>query len=175
MDAMTMQRQTVHAVLDTPTGPVTVVGSGGALVRVLLEGTRAPRPGERRDLGPRDDEALSDAMGQLEEYFAGRRTAFDLELAPVGSAFQRLVWDGLRRIPFGETRSYGEVAVDIGLDPRTASRAVGAANGANPLAVVVPCHRVIGADGSLVGFAAGVERKRWLLEHEARVAGTRLF
>ena len=165
----------VHAVLDSPTGPVTVVGADGGISRVLLQGTRPPRPGERRDLGPRDDGVLREAVRQLEEYFAGERTEFELALAPVGSPFQRLVWDGLRRIPFGETRSYGEVAAEIGLDPRTASRAVGAANGANPLAIVVPCHRVIGADGSLVGFAAGVERKRWLLEHEARVAGTRLF
>ena len=172
---MTTQRATVHAVLDSPAGPVTVVGAEGAITRVLLPGTRAPRPGERRDLGQRDDDALADALRQLDEYFAGERTQFDLALAPAGSAFQRLVWDGLRRIPFGETRSYGQLAAEIGLDPRTASRAVGAANGANPLAIVVPCHRVIGGDGSLVGFAAGVERKRWLLEHEARVAGTRLF
>jgi len=164
---------TTYTTFESPVGPVTVVAQDGAVARLLLAGTRrAPDP-ER--LGTRDDAGLAVVRAQLEEYFAGERQTFELELAPVGSAFQRSVWDGLRRIPFGETRSYGELALDLGLDPRTASRAVGAANGANPIAVVVPCHRVIGADGSLVGFAAGVERKRWLLDHEAAVASTRLF
>jgi methylated-DNA-[protein]-cysteine S-methyltransferase len=164
---------TTHTTFDSPLGPVVAVARDGALARLLLDGTR--RPPEPDRLGARDDAGLAAVRAQLEEYFAGERQTFDLELRPAGSAFQRRVWDGLRRIPFGETWSYGELAAEVGLDPRTASRAVGAANGANPIAIVVPCHRVIGADGSLVGFAAGVERKRWLLDHEAALAATRLF
>ena len=113
--------------------------------------------------GERADDEFDDVRTQLDEYFAGTRTEFDLPLHLVGTTFQRGVWQGLLRIPFGQTRSYGELAAEIGLDPRTSSRAVGAANGRNRIAIVVPCHRVIGADGSLTGFAAGLDRKRFLL------------
>ncbi len=105
------------------------------------------------------------ALDQLGEYFAGERLAFDLNLDPVGTPFQLRVWEALRQIPFGETRSYGEQASSMGRP--TAARAVGAANRANPIAIVVPCHRVIGHDGSLTGFGGGVDRKRQLLRHES--------
>ena len=105
---------------------------------------------------------------QLEEYFAGARTGFDLELRPDGSPFQQRVWAQLREIPFGSTISYSELARQVG-DP-SAVRAVGGANARNPLPIVVPCHRVIGADGSLTGFGGGLERKRWLLAHEGALA-----
>jgi len=114
----------------------------------------------------RDPEAVAEAVAQFTEYFAGARATFDLPLAAQGTPFQHEVWDALRTIPAGETRSYGQVAEAIGQP--TASRAVGAANGQNPLIIVVPCHRVIGANGTLMGYGAGIERKRWLLDHEAR-------
>lgn len=115
--------------------------------------------------GPVADRLLDDAQQQLEEYFAGDRQTFDLPLANDGTEFQRKVWGELRRIPFGVTASYSEVARRLGYEP-VVSRAVGAANGANPLPIVVPCHRVVGSDGSLTGYAGGVERKRILLELE---------
>lgn len=141
-------------------------------------------PGERRRLdlgpdggpdgGPDTDAArvareriLDDAVAQLEEYFAGTRTEFDLPLDPVGTAFQRSAWDVLRTIPYAGTMSYGEQARALG-DPNKA-RAVGAANGKNPISIVVPCHRVVGANGALTGFAGGIESKAWLLDHERRV------
>jgi methylated-DNA-[protein]-cysteine S-methyltransferase len=115
----------------------------------------------------RDDDAFPAARTQLREYFAGERQRFDLDLAPIGTPFQRRVWAALGAIPYGETRTYGDVAADLG----TAPRAVGAANGANPFAVVVPCHRLVSTAGLLTGYAGGLERKRWLLDHESRVAG----
>jgi methylated-DNA-[protein]-cysteine S-methyltransferase len=108
---------------------------------------------------------LARAAAQLAEYFAGTRRTFDLPLAPRGTGFQRIVWHALAKIPYGETRSYGELARAIGRP--AASRAVGAANGKNPLSIVVPCHRVVGASGELTGYAGGVATKRWLLDHEA--------
>lgn len=114
----------------------------------------------------RDPASCAEAARQLREYFAGDRTTFDLPLAPRGTAFQQRVWMALREIPAGETRTYGEIAARLGQP--TASRAVGAANGQNPLAVVVPCHRVVGANGTLTGYAGGLDRKAWLLDHEAR-------
>jgi methylated-DNA-[protein]-cysteine S-methyltransferase len=114
------------------------------------------------------------ASAQLGEYFAGERTEFDLPLAPHGTPFQLAVWAELTRIPYGETASYGEVAAALGKSP-VASRAVGLANGRNPISIIVPCHRVIGADGSLTGYGWGLERKEWLLRHEGAYdgAGTR--
>jgi methylated-DNA-[protein]-cysteine S-methyltransferase len=110
------------------------------------------------------------AAAQLDEYFAGERTAFDLPLATAGSRLQELVWAALRVVPFGTTTTYGQIANGLGLGPG-AARAVGTANGRNPLSIIVPCHRVIGASGSLIGYAGGLEAKRRLLTHEARVAG----
>ena len=117
----------------------------------------------------RADEPFAAARVQLGEYFAGERRVFDLKLNPTGTEFRRRVWAALEEIPFGETRTYGQIATRLG-DP-SASRAVGLANGRNPISIVVPCHRVIGANGSLVGYGGGLDRKRALLDHEATVAG----
>jgi methylated-DNA-[protein]-cysteine S-methyltransferase len=131
-------------------------------------------PNERRTKEPpadwcRDDALFVEAFEQLDAYFAGRLTRFDLPLRLAGTAFQNKVWTALRGIPFGETISYGALASRIGKP--SASRAVGGANGANPLPIVVPCHRVIGSDKSLTGFAGGVEIKRFLLAHEQQASG----
>lgn len=149
---------------ETPIGPLTLVADGGDLVGVYLEvHQHAPdvdRFGERVD----DDPVLAEAARQLREYFAGDRHDFDLSLRPQGTDFQQRVWRALLDIPYGRTWSYGELATHIGKP--SASRAVGLANGRNPISVVIPCHRVIGADGSMTGYGGGIERKRWLLAHE---------
>ena len=148
-------------VVDSPIDPLLLVGDDTGL-RELQMAPHQPPPG-----AVCDDEALAGVAAQLADYFAGRRLGFDLPLAPVGTAFQQKVWSALREIPYGRTTTYGEIAT--GLGQPTASRAVGLANGRNPIAVIVPCHRVIGADGSLTGFGGGIPRKRWLLEHERTV------
>ena len=143
----------------SPVGPLTLVSDGGCLVGLHFEGWNPP-------VGaiPVLDPVLAATAHQLDAYFDGRLTTFDLPLSPVGTPFQRRVWSALRAIPFGETRSYGQLAKAIGKP--SAMRAVGAANGRNPIAIVVPCHRVIGADGSLTGFGGGIERKKFLLSLE---------
>ena len=152
-----------HSVMQSPIGPLTIVATNGALVAVLMDGHhRSPVP--ESAWGERVDDALPDATLQLEEYFAGKRQAFDLPLAPSGTEFQRRVWAALAEIPYGETRSYGQIATAIGRPG--ASRAVGMANGRNPVSIVVPCHRVVGASGSLTGYAGGPERKQFLLDLE---------
>lgn len=118
-------------------------------------------------------EVLEDAVCQLQEYFRGERTTFSLTLNPAGTDFQKKVWDALLQIPYGKTYSYLELSKILG-DPK-AIRAVAAANGKNPLWIMVPCHRVIGSDGSLTGYAGGLHRKKWLLEHESPVTQTSLF
>jgi len=142
--------------IDSPVGPLTVqVNDAGAVISALFGEPELPT----------EPSAASDAAAeQFREYFAGERTSFDLDLALVGTPFQQRVWSALREIPFGDTASYGELAARIGQP--TASRAVGLANGRNPIAIVVPCHRVIGAAGRLIGYAGGLDRKRWLLDHE---------
>ena len=140
----------------TPIGPLGLVASERGLRRILW-------PGEPGAGG--DERVLGVAAEQLEEYFAGTRRTFDLPLELEGTDFQRRAWLGLAAIPYGETRSYGEQARRLGV-PR-AARAVGAANGANPLPIVLPCHRLIGADGSLTGFGGGLDVKLWLLEFES--------
>jgi len=159
---------TLYGVMASPIGELLLVGDGARLSGIWMQSHR----GEWRRLraGPRDDAAFATARAQLDEYFAGARTAFDLPLAPEGTDFQMKVWTALCAIPYGATVSYGELARGIGRPG--AARAVGLANGSNPLPIVVPCHRVIGADGSLTGFGGGIERKRWLLAHEARHSGT---
>ena len=149
--------------MDGPVGTLRLVAEDGALVAVSVEERRAakaegPTPG---------DPLLDEAVRQLGAWFRGERLDFELPLRPRGSAFQLAVWERLRCIPFGETRSYGEIAAALG-SPR-AVRAVGAANARNPLAIIVPCHRVIGASGALTGYAGGLGRKRWLLRHEREV------
>ena len=138
---------------------------------------RADAEGRLTGLYLRHDGAGGDGpfdavRGQLDAYFAGELEQFDLPLAPHGTPFQMRVWDELTRIPYGETISYMELALRLG--DRKLVRAVGTANGRNPLSIIVPCHRVIGADGTLVGYGGGLERKRWLLEHEAVASGRRL-
>src|SRR5262245_12344816 len=138
------------------------VDERGRLVRFNLDAHGAERvyPSARRD-----DRAIAAVRKQVKEYCTGKRTDFDLELAPRGTEFQQQVWNALLAIPYGETRSYGEIARAIGQP--TAARGVGAANGSNPIALIVPCHRVIGADGSLTGYGGGLPLKRKLLAHEA--------
>jgi methylated-DNA-[protein]-cysteine S-methyltransferase len=159
-----------HRVIDTPIGPLTLVASNDALREVRFPNGRPIGP----DDGPEapDHPVLADVARQLREYFAGERTEFDVPLDPQGSAFQRAAWRGLTAIPYGETVSYGEQARRLGHDGK--ARAIGAANGANPIPVILPCHRVIGSDGSLTGFGGGLETKAWLLHHERQVAGLEL-
>jgi methylated-DNA-[protein]-cysteine S-methyltransferase len=133
----------------------------------------APAPAGHVSAGLLDDsttrrlaDSLKDLKAQLAEYFAGRRKTFDIELAPRGTGFQLAVWDALLRIPYGHTISYAELAVSIGKS--NAVRAVGSANGANPIPVIIPCHRVIGSNGTLTGYGGGIERKQWLLALEGR-------
>jgi methylated-DNA-[protein]-cysteine S-methyltransferase len=146
----------------TPIGRLTVVIDEDAVHRVLFEaGKHEPRS---RDGWQRDASAVRGAREQLLGYFAGERRDFDLALRPAGTPFQLEVWKALREIPFGATRSYRDVAERIG-NPK-AVRAVGAANGRNPLPIIVPCHRVIGADGSMTGFGGGISVKQFLLAHE---------
>lgn len=164
---------TTYAVVPAPFGPLTVAVADGAVTDVRFaraDGTPAVDDAwEPAGAGP--DPLLAEAVRQLTAYLDGALRDFDLPLRFRGSDFQRRVWAGLRAVPYGTTTSYGALATAIGVDPRTTARAVGAANGANHLPVVVPCHRVVGADGTLTGFAGGVARKRELLELEARVAG----
>lgn len=153
-----------YRLIDSPVGPLTLAVNGdGVLCGVYAEGQKYYP--DTAALGVRDDAVAEDAVVQLTGYFAGVRTAFDLPLAPRGTAFQRRVWQALTGIPAGETRSYGEIAAALGSPG--ASRAVGAATGRNPISIIVPCHRLVGASGSLTGYAGGIERKRWLLDHEA--------
>lgn len=155
-----------YAHLDSPIGPLLVAGDDERLHLISFpSGSRAcdPESGWRRD-----DGHFPETFRQLRAYFDGDLTTFDLPLSFGGTDFQNRVWKTLCSIPFGETISYGELARRIGKP--TASRAVGAANGANPLPIVVPCHRVIGSDRSLTGFGGGIETKRFLLEHERRIA-----
>lgn len=153
-----------HRVMPSPIGSLTiVVDDDGALAGLYMEDQRhLPDPA---GLGERDDSVGDAVVRQLEEYFHGRRTAFDLPLRPHGTPFQERVWSAVAGIPYGQTRTYGEVAAGIGQP--AASRAVGAAIGRNPLCVVVPCHRVVGADGALSGYAGGTVRKAALLRLES--------
>jgi methylated-DNA-[protein]-cysteine S-methyltransferase len=152
-----MQLRTVNS----PVGPLTLAGKDGRLMHlVMVDQAHEPSHGGWE----RDDKAFSDAVEQLEEYFAGERREFDFDLDLVGTTFQRRVWETLLTIPYGETSSYGQIAEQIGSPG--AFRAVGLANGRNPIGIIVPCHRVIGANGSLTGYGGGLERKRILLELE---------
>ena len=156
-----------YTILDSPIGAMPCARDEVGIVTLLL-------PHGRGGAEPavdwvRDESAFDDVRTQLGEYFAGTRTSFDLPLHLLGSAFQRRVWAALLEIPCGETTSYGELARVIGVPG--AARAVGLANGQNPVPIIVPCHRVIGANGSLTGYGGGLDAKRWLLTHEASQAG----
>jgi methylated-DNA-[protein]-cysteine S-methyltransferase len=145
----------------SPIGRLELVEQGGALVAISFDAPADGSPQHERG----GSAVLAAAHAQLTEYFAGRRRVFDLPLRPAGTDFQRRVWDVLATVPWGTTTTYGAIAARLGLPPG-ASRAVGAANGANPLPVVLPCHRVIGSDGLLTGYAGGLERKALLLRLE---------
>ncbi|MEU6144966.1 methylated-DNA--[protein]-cysteine S-methyltransferase [Streptomyces sp. NPDC047081] len=157
-----------HTVMNSPYGPLTLVAEDGVLCGLYMTEQRHRPPEET--FGGRDESLFAEAEEQLEAYFKGELKEFTLQLSLNGTPFQRTVWDQLRRIPYGETRSYGELAEALG-NP-SASRAVGLANGKNPIGIVVPCHRVVGANGSLTGYGGGLDRKRRLLEFES---GTALF
>ena len=147
----------------SPLGELVLTASNIALIGVYFPTSHREAWLEDDGHGPAS-ELLARARRQLTEYFARTRTTFELPLDPAGTIFQREVWDLLRTIPYGTTTSYGELARHLG-DPR-ATRAVGAATGKNPIPIIVPCHRVVGANGYLTGFGGGLDRKRWLLEHE---------
>ena len=157
-----------HTVLDSPLGPLTVVADDAALSGLYVEQGLAKALERRAVLGsavgPRQHRVLQAVAEQLTAYFRRELTDFEVPLAEVGTPFQRRVWAALRRIPYGETRSYGQLAAELG-NP-AACRAVGAANGRNPVSIVVPCHRVVGSTGRLTGYAGGLTTKEMLLAHE---------
>jgi len=154
---------TLTTTVQSPVGPLTLIARDGVLTNVSMHEQRhaAPPP----DDAVIDDAWFKDVAEQLDAYFNGELSSFEIEMNLLGTPFQRSVWAQLGDIPYGETISYGELARRVG-NPN-ASRAVGLANGRNPVAIIVPCHRVIGANGSLTGYGGGLERKTWLLEHEA--------
>jgi methylated-DNA-[protein]-cysteine S-methyltransferase len=158
-----------HHIIPSPLGPLMLVADDAERLRGLYlpdhrRGPAAP-PGRRQAGGVIEDAAL-----QLAEYFAGDRTTFELRLVTAGSPLQERVWDRLRSVPYADTVTYGQIAADLGLPPGVA-RAIGSANARNPLSIIVPCHRVVGASGSLTGYAGGLAAKRYLLDHEARTVG----
>ena len=160
-----------HTVVDSPCGPLTLVAEDGAL-RGLYMTEQRHRPGEATfGLPDPDEEVFAVAEAQLKEYFAGQRREFTIPLAFGGTPFQQRVWQALCGIPYGGTTSYGELADRLGKP--SASRAVGLANGKNPIGIIVPCHRVVGANGSLTGYGGGLDRKRFLLDFERE--GAALF
>ena len=154
--------ETIWTTLSSPVGDLLLTGDGHSLGSLHLFDSSRPTLAPS---GHRRDDAFAEARAQLGEYFDGDRTTFELSLTPKGTPFQLRVWHALRAIPYAATASYGEVAAAIGSP--SAARAIGLANGRNPIAIVIPCHRVIGADGSLVGYGGGLDRKRRLLDLEA--------
>ncbi len=165
-----------HTVIDSVVGTLTLVAEEGVIVGLYMDLQRH-RPDDdalgEPDPRGREIEPFKAAADQLDAYFAGELTRFDLPLAPRGSEFQQRVWAALQEIPYGRTESYGELAERIG-SPGGA-RAVGLANGKNPIGIIIPCHRVVGADGSLTGYGGGLDRKKQLLDLELAVSGTALF
>ena len=161
---MTTATDYVYTVIDSPVGRLRLVASDKGLAGVWFERSRPERVRPRGDIERGRHPVLVEAERQLREYFAGTRRAFDLKLDFVGTPFQRSVWKALLTIPFGQTRTYGEIAKQVGRP--SASRAVGAANGRNPVSIVAPCHRVIGSTGALTGFGGGLDVKARLLKLE---------
>ena len=154
--------------MDSPVGRLKLISSDKGLAAILWENDKPTRIQVRTYTENNTHPVLLETEQQLKEYFEGKRNSFSLTLDPVGTDFQKNVWNALSGIPYGETRSYGDIARQLG--NIKAVRAVGAANGRNPISIVVPCHRVIGANRELTGYAGGLWRKKWLLEHEAKVA-----
>jgi methylated-DNA-[protein]-cysteine S-methyltransferase len=161
---ITTSDATYFSQFPSPLGDLLLVSDGEALTGLHMADGAAPGPDWLRD-----DGMFKEVRAQLTEYLAGERRTFDLPLRLMGTTFQRRVWDELLRIPFGETISYAELARRVGQPG--AARAVGSANGRNPIGLIIPCHRVIAADGGLGGYGGGLDRKRWLLRHEAEAAG----
>lgn len=161
-----MTTELIYRTIDSPIGPLTLAGTGRTLRHLrMAEQTHEP---DRSTWQPAGAEAFAAAVEQLSAYFAGELTEFDVDLALGGTEFQRRVWSALLTIPYGQTRSYGEIAAEIGSPG--AARAVGLANGRNPISIIVPCHRVIGSSGGLTGYGGGIERKTRLLELESQFA-----
>ena len=154
-----------HAYVQTPIGIAELIGDKNGLASITVLESKKPKG--------TIPAVLKDAVEQLEEYFEGNRTVFELQLNPSGTDFQKKVWEALLQIPFGKTISYLELSKQLG--DAKAIRAVASANGKNPLWIVVPCHRVIGTNGDLTGYAGGLHRKKWLLEHESPAKQTTLF
>ncbi|MGB3485855.1 MAG: methylated-DNA--[protein]-cysteine S-methyltransferase [Mycobacterium sp.] len=161
---------TRYRMIDSPIGPLRLAGQGPVLTHLrMMNQTYEPDSAD----WTLDDRAFPDVVEQLADYFAGRLQSFDVRIQLAGTPFQQSVWEALRSIPYGETRTYGEIARQIGSP--TAFRAVGLANGHNPIAVIVPCHRVIGANGNLTGFGGGLDRKSTLLNLEKTTSSFTLF
>jgi len=162
-----MSPQTFYTTLDSPVGELLLTSNGEAITGLFME----EHKGEAKPINDwrRDDGMFREAARQLRAYFAGELTEFDLPVATKGTEFQRRVWAELQKIPYGSTINYGELARRTG-NPK-ASRAVGAANGDNPISIIIPCHRVIGSNGKLTGYGGGIERKKFLLEFEAGKLG----
>lgn len=154
-----MSNNTYRGICVSPIGELIIESDGVSLTSILFKG-------DDFLVEQNPDDIVNQCIGQLDEYFIGDRKIFDLPMNPKGTDFQHKVWDKVFGIPFGETNSYGNIAVDLG--DLKLNRAVGLANGANPIPIIIPCHRVIGRDGSLTGYAGGLERKKWLLNHEAQ-------
>jgi methylated-DNA-[protein]-cysteine S-methyltransferase len=167
MTVRTAAGERTHALIGSPIGPLTLIAEGGRLAGVHMEVMRYEQDAAALGaaVASESEPVLAAAADQLRAYFRGELTSFELPLTLEGTTFQQAVWAGLQGIPYGETISYGELARRIGQP--SASRAVGLANGRNPVSIIVPCHRVIGADGSLTGYGGGLPLKRALLEHEA--------
>ncbi len=154
-----MNENIYRGVCISPIGELIIESDGVSLISILFKG-------DDLSIAQNPDSIVNQCINQLDGYFKGERKIFDLPLSPRGTDFQHKVWDKVYEIPFGETTSYGNIAIALG-DIKL-NRAVGLANGANPIPIIIPCHRVIGGDGSLTGYAGGLERKKWLLNHEAK-------
>ena len=163
-DPLVSREPVVWREIESPLGPILLLGEAGHLTGLHFE-ERRWGPQQIDPAWQEDDQAFDDVRVQLTEYFDGTRRSFDLAIAPAGTEFQQRVWTALVDIPYGDTATYGALARS--LDTPAASRAVGAANGQNPISIIVPCHRLVGADGSLTGYGGGLDRKRWLLDHES--------
>ena len=168
---MTLAEHRTHTVVDSPVGPLTLVAVNGTLSGLYMRRQRHRPPEET--FGEPDTEPFTEVANQLQGYFDGQRTAFDLPMVFAGTPFQQRVWTALRDIPYGETITYGQLADRIGQP--TAARAVGLANGKNPIGIIVPCHRVVGSTGGLTGYGGGLATKQHLLSFEKGAIGASLF
>lgn len=165
---------TYTSTIDSPVGELRIVAGDAGVIAVLWPSDDSGRVALPSDIDVCESHPiLVQAVNELNEYFTGERQRFDVALAPAGTAFQQQAWTALGSIRYGETMSYGEQAERMG--DKNKARAVGAANGRNPISIIVPCHRVVGSNGSLTGFAGGIEAKQWLLAHERKVAGHTLL